>query len=167
VKIRVIRGKRTLKKTQPRILRHPFGFAQDKAQDRFHELTRKNLLVLLREICVVRSKKMRGTREQEKMQTQSVHVIFYREDDYYVAHCLEFDLVAQGQNLNDAFKNLLDAIELQATYALESDDPSILFNPAPAEYWRMLGLAEGYTPEPNGWRLPAIVSRVDCAVVTT
>jgi predicted RNase H-like HicB family nuclease len=99
------------------------------------------------------------------MQAQSVHVILYREDDYYIAHCLEFDLIAQGDDPGEAFKNLLDAIDLQAVYALESGDPGILFNPAPVEYWRMLSAAQGYTP-PNGWSLPKIVSRVDCALVT-
>lgn len=99
------------------------------------------------------------------MQTQSVHIILYGEGDRYIAHCLEFDLVAQGDDPEGAFKNLLDAIDLQATYALESGDPGILFNPAPAEYWRMLSEAQKYTPEHNGWSLPKIVSRVDCALV--
>jgi len=91
----------------------------------------------------------------------SVHVIVYREESWYVAHCLEFDLVAQGADSLEAFKNLLDAIELQAEYALEAGDWGLLFNPAPAEYWR-----ERYTPEPNGWELPAFVSRVDCSLLT-
>ena len=56
--------------------------------------------------------------------------------------------------------------ELQAEYAFEAGDWGLLFNPAPAEYWRMLVEAERYTPEPNGWELPAFVSRVDCSLLT-
>jgi len=96
----------------------------------------------------------------------SVHVVLYREESRYVAHCLEFDLVAQGADSLEAFKNLLDAIELQAEYALEMGDWGLLFNPAPAEYWRMLVEAERYIPEPNGWELPTFVSRADCSLLT-
>lgn len=99
------------------------------------------------------------------MEALTVHVILYREEDHYTAHCLEFDLVAQGATTDEAFKNLLDAIELQAAYAQETGDLGNLIQPAPPEYWRMLTTAERFTPRPDGWTLPSILSHTDCSLV--
>ena len=75
------------------------------------------------------------------MTSLSVHVVLSREEEKrYIAHCLEFDLVAQGEGLLEAFKNLLDAIKVQAAYAQEMGDLGHLFNPAPVEYWKVLAL---------------------------
>ena len=75
------------------------------------------------------------------MTSLSVHVVLSREEEKrYIAHCLEFDLVAQGESLLEAFKNLLDAIEVQAAYAQETGDLGHLFNPAPVECWKVLAL---------------------------
>jgi predicted RNase H-like HicB family nuclease len=76
------------------------------------------------------------------MKSLNVHILLYREMDHHVAHCLEFDLVAQGGTKEEAFQNLLDAIELQASYAIEMGDIANLIQPAPPEYWRMLFKAE-------------------------
>jgi hypothetical protein len=95
----------------------------------------------------------------------SVHIVLYREGDFFIAHCLEFDLAAQGTDAREAFGNLLDAIDLQARYSLEIGDLGNLFNPAPAEYWRLFAQAEPYTPRPDGWRLPDIISAVECGLV--
>jgi predicted RNase H-like HicB family nuclease len=99
------------------------------------------------------------------MKTLTVHVLLYREKAHYVAHCLEFDLVAQGATTHEAFQNLLDAIELQAAYVQETGELRNLIQPAPPEYWQMLATAEPYAPQPNGWTLPAILANVDCSLV--
>jgi predicted RNase H-like HicB family nuclease len=94
----------------------------------------------------------------------AVHVILYREEDLYLAHCLEFDLVAQGATTDEAFRNLLDAIELQAGYAQETGDWTNLIQLAPLEYWQMLTTAEHFTAEPNGWKWPSVVLHADCSL---
>jgi len=99
------------------------------------------------------------------MKSLTVHVLFYCEEDHYVAHCLEFDLVAQGDSIKDSYKNLLDAIELQADYALETDNLENLINPAPPEYWRMLVKAESEAEMFAGMKLPEILSNIDCSVL--
>ena len=99
------------------------------------------------------------------MRSLTVHVLFCHEEDHYVAHCLEFDLVAQGDSIKDSYKNLLDAIELQADYALETDNLENLINPAPPEYWRMLVNAEPEAEMSAGMKLPEILSNVDCGVL--
>jgi predicted RNase H-like HicB family nuclease len=99
------------------------------------------------------------------MKSLTVHVIFYSEEGHYVAHCLEFDLVAQGESIEDSYKNLLDAIELQAEYALETGNLENLIQPAPPEYWRMLVKAEYDAEMCAGMKLPEILSHIDCSVV--
>ena len=65
----------------------------------------------------------------------------------------------------DSYKNLLDAIELQADYALETGNLENLINPAPPEYWRMLVKAESEAEMFAGMKLPELLSNVDCGVL--
>jgi predicted RNase H-like HicB family nuclease len=99
------------------------------------------------------------------MKSLMVHIIFYPEDDHYVAHCLEFDIVAQGDSLEESFRNLLDAVELQTAYALETGDMENLIQPAPSEFWRMLMKSENKPEMPLGLKLPRVFSDIECSVV--
>ena len=99
------------------------------------------------------------------MKALMVHAVLYREDDLFLAHCLEFDLVAQGETAEQAYHNLLDAIELQTEFVREQGDLDNLIQPAPVEYWQMLASAERFTPPANGWQLPSSVSAVECGLV--
>lgn len=38
--------------------------------------------------------------------------VIEREDDWYVATCLELDVASQGQTIEEARSNLLEAVEL-------------------------------------------------------
>lgn len=49
--------------------------------------------------------------------TAAVH----QEDDWYVAQCLEVDVASQGQTIQEALKNLAEAVEL---YLAEVNDPA-------------------------------------------
>lgn len=49
--------------------------------------------------------------------TAAVH----KEDDWYVAQCLEVDVASQGQTIGEALANLGEAVGL---YLEEVDDPS-------------------------------------------
>jgi hypothetical protein len=52
---------------------------------------------------------------------------------YYVAHCLELDLIGEGPEPVNAIIELIQAIEIQ----LEScTNPSQFFYPAPNEIWK-------------------------------
>ena len=105
------------------------------------------------------------SRDTEKIKSLMVHVIIYREEDYYLAHCLEFDLAAQGNNIQESFQNLLDAVELQTAYALETGDLENLIQPAPPEFWRMLFKSQNNTELYNNIKLPEILSDIECGVV--
>lgn len=94
----------------------------------------------------------------------SLHVLLYKEDNIQVAHCLEFDIVAQGEDRNEALRNLLDAIELQVKYAMETDNLDNLYYPAPAEYWQRLVRAKHY-PEIPKRAIPSFIQTLDCNYV--
>ena len=94
----------------------------------------------------------------------NIHIILYREDDIQIAHCLEFDIVAQGKKKIEALRNLLDAIELQIGFALENNNLSSIFNPAPAEYWKMLVNTKKYPCKPED-KIPLFISNIDCSYV--
>jgi predicted RNase H-like HicB family nuclease len=49
--------------------------------------------------------------------TAAVH----REDDWYVAQCLEVDVASQGQTVDEAIANLAEAVSL---YLDEIDNPA-------------------------------------------
>ena len=91
----------------------------------------------------------------------NIHILLYREDHIQIAHCLEFDILAQGETKQEALRNLLDAIELQMDFALENDCVETLYNPAPVEYWRMLIKARKYSCKLKR-RMPAFISYFDC-----
>src|SRR5437879_2928025 len=72
----------------------------------------------------------------------TLSAIIYREDDCWLAHCLEMDIVAEGKNLIDAWRNLDDLCTLQVKVALEVGDLESIFKPAPAEFWKMFWIGK-------------------------
>lgn len=60
----------------------------------------------------------------------------YKDGDYCIAHCLEFDIVAQGQTFEQANESLAELIKEQIDFAVEKDlEDTVLFHPAPSKYW--------------------------------
>ncbi len=45
-------------------------------------------------------------------QTKQFTAIIEREDDWYVALCLELDIASQGTTIEEARNNLIEALEL-------------------------------------------------------
>jgi predicted RNase H-like HicB family nuclease len=66
----------------------------------------------------------------------NLHILLYKEENYEIAHCLEFDIVTQGETKKEALQNLIDGIELQVNFAVENNSPEQLYNPAPLECWQ-------------------------------
>ena len=42
-----------------------------------------------------------------------LHVVFYREGEAWIAHCLEFDLAGDGDTKEEALDSLSEAVTLQ------------------------------------------------------
>ncbi|WP_437191684.1 type II toxin-antitoxin system HicB family antitoxin [Planctomicrobium sp. SH527] len=66
-----------------------------------------------------------------------LRVVFYYEEDAWVAHCLEFDLVGTGVSKSEALEMLAEAIETQAAYSFESGNLENLFKPADGKFLLM------------------------------
>jgi hypothetical protein len=66
-----------------------------------------------------------------------IRIVFYRDSDRWVAHCLEFDLMGDGQTKREAAEALGQAIGIQVEEVARSGNAQNLLNPAPAEYWKM------------------------------
>lgn len=75
-------------------------------------------------------------------------VLLYREEENYVAHCLEFDIVnVATESFETAYTELYDLVISYINYAYENDNTDHLYNPAPAGYWNMFHKSVSYTLE--------------------
>lgn len=55
----------------------------------------------------------------------SYHALVWREDNWYVARCLELAVASQGKTKKEALDNLQEAVDLY----LEDEDPTQFFLP--------------------------------------
>ncbi|MCI0332691.1 MAG: hypothetical protein L0228_05670 [Planctomycetes bacterium] len=77
-------------------------------------------------------------------------VLIYKEAEFWIAHCLETDLVAEGASVTEAIDYLIDISNVQIQAAIEEGDLASLFSPAPADIWRMYAVAaEGPSRRPR------------------
>lgn len=67
----------------------------------------------------------------------SLRVVFYKDKDDWIAHCLEFDLAGDGRTQLLAFDGLTKAIAIQLEKSLEHDNLSNLFSPADGRIFEM------------------------------
>lgn len=59
--------------------------------------------------------------------------LIYREDDQWIAHCLETDIVAEGRTPTKAFENLSSLTAMQIDVAVEEGNLQSIFKQAPRE----------------------------------
>jgi predicted RNase H-like HicB family nuclease len=53
--------------------------------------------------------------------SRTLTAALHREEDWYIAQCLEVDVASQGHTIDEALANLAEAVEL---YLEEVDDPA-------------------------------------------
>ncbi|MCC7474667.1 MAG: hypothetical protein IT425_04685 [Pirellulales bacterium] len=68
-------------------------------------------------------------------------VLIYREDEFWIAHCLETDLVGEGATDQEAMRSLIDISNIQIESALETGNLASIFSPAPPELWQSYAIA--------------------------
>lgn len=66
-----------------------------------------------------------------------LRIVFYQDDGRWIAHCLEFDLVGDGDSTDSALRMLVDAIGTQVEASVKHGDPASLFVPADARLLAM------------------------------
>lgn len=64
-----------------------------------------------------------------------LRAILSREDEVWLAHCLEMDIVAEGNTPREAVQDLIDLCTFQIETAIEHHDLASVFRPAPPEVW--------------------------------
>lgn len=62
-----------------------------------------------------------------------ISVLIWEEDGKTYVHCLELDLIADGEGEEQAIKNLVDVVVEQVLLA--GRENTQLYHPAPQEYW--------------------------------
>jgi len=71
-----------------------------------------------------------------------LHALLYREEDAWLAHCLEFDTVTQGDTPAEARKGIENALDALIADAKEHNDFPGLFRPAPRDLWQKFSAGE-------------------------
>ena len=62
-------------------------------------------------------------------------IMIKREEDYYLAHCLQFDVVVTDDTLDGAKAGILEACAAHIAFSIKHDNSDYLFHPAPPESW--------------------------------
>lgn len=65
----------------------------------------------------------------------SFRILIKKEDDLWVAHCLELDLVANAPSEKQVQEDIVNVIVAQVRYCLIHDNMDYLFRRAPQEVW--------------------------------
>jgi len=79
----------------------------------------------------------------ENHESGMIFNILIKEDDgMFVAHCLELDIVATAESVEQAQKDIIALICAQVDYAFSNDNLENLYCPAPAEVWQEFWSAE-------------------------
>jgi len=71
-------------------------------------------------------KDKRGTR---------LDILIKKEEDYYVAHCLQFDLVVTANTLEGAQEAITASCVAHIQFSHKHNNIEYLFSPAPKEVW--------------------------------
>ncbi|MFV1951652.1 MAG: hypothetical protein ACC630_06825 [Nitrospinota bacterium] len=65
-----------------------------------------------------------------------LHVLLTKEDNVFVARCLDFTVSSHGEDEKDALKSLAEAIKEYILTSIENDNIENLYDPAHNKYWR-------------------------------
>ena len=70
-----------------------------------------------------------------------LQIVLYKEQARWIAHCLEFDLLGDGETEQQAVQMLATAVGIQLEDALQSGNMNNLFCPADGKFFQIF--AEG------------------------
>ena len=69
-------------------------------------------------------------------------VLIEKEGGRPTAHCLQFDLVTEGNTIKEAEEMIIDAIFEYVTFATENNLIHEMFRPAPKDEWQKLSTSK-------------------------
>lgn len=68
--------------------------------------------------------------------TMVFNILIKKEDEMFIAHCMELDIVATGPSADQATHDMMDLIIAQLKYAFSNNNLDHLYRPAPPEAWQ-------------------------------
>jgi len=71
-----------------------------------------------------------------------LHVLVTKEDDVFVARCLDFTVSSHGTSVKDALNSLAESVKEYILTAVENDAANTIFDPTHSKYWRMFNEME-------------------------
>ena len=75
------------------------------------------------------------------------NILAKEESGRWVGHCLELDIVATSENLDQLKSDLEDLILAQVDYAFSNDNLDNLYRPAPSDVWQEFYKCKAHTEE--------------------
>jgi hypothetical protein len=66
-----------------------------------------------------------------------LRIVFYQESGFWVAHCLEMDVLGHGPDKETAMENLAIAMGMQFEESLRNNNPANIIQPADQKYFEM------------------------------
>lgn len=70
-------------------------------------------------------------------------ILIRHQDDIWVAHCLELDLVVVAPSMKEAEEDLKSIMRAQIEYCIDNDNMDNLFRRAPQEMWDEFARRQG------------------------
>lgn len=64
------------------------------------------------------------------------NILIKKERAYYLAHCLELDIVATAVGFEEVRRDIIDLIDSAIDYAFSNDNLDHLYHPAPPGVWK-------------------------------
>ena len=64
------------------------------------------------------------------------NVLLKEEENVFVAHCMELDIVTTGSSADEVTQDMIDLIIVQLRYAFTHDNLDHLYRPAPPDVWQ-------------------------------
>ncbi|MBE0478993.1 hypothetical protein IBX65_07765 [Candidatus Aerophobetes bacterium] len=93
-------------------------------------------------------------KSNRKRISSSLHILGYKENDKYIAHCLEFDIVSEGTTHKEAIENLKELVYSYLQFAMEYNLEQFTWKPAPKIFWDTFNKIHKKKAEP-----PSILSK--------
>ena len=71
-----------------------------------------------------------------------LHVLVTKEDEVFVARCLDFTVSSHGTSAKDSLYSLAECVKEYILTAIENDSTDAIFDPTHSKYWRMFNELE-------------------------
>lgn len=88
--------------------------------------------------------------------------VVYREGQWWISHCLEMDVVAEGDSPFEALSSAVELCGIKIEEAMRDGNLRSIYRAAPPETWELYARAKRFRKPPGRTiTLPSRVSRFD------